>query len=523
MPIRHVDKFIEAYLDNQLSPKIRMQVENHLQECPLCTDHLYEAKRLRRELGPVLRITLGQPAPPSRLHLEVKQALQEQGARPWFRINWAASVRVFGAVGNMALMAALAFGAFVVIRGYIPGADLLYHLPAEVSSRIAPLSPQLVPTPILIINNAANNSNSNIPKTGEKRNTLGDTLKILPEGPAAATKNAPVKPDSMVITEVKGDSNGYQSHMNSGWNHGTADSPSDPALPVGTIAYALYDPTPGIEAFRTYFISPDGKDLRQYPLIDVSEPALSPMASNAYPLAVRTWEERSHPRTILTTDFSSRNQTAVANYWEDAQVDWSPTENRIIFASQRESDRIWRLYTAWGDGSREDNLSREGQSPTFAPDGKRFAFESCDKYGDSCGLWLGHLYDSPESSYGLILEDRLAKSPDWSPVGEKIVYMANPNNNWDLFMVNSDGSNLQRLTDDPAIDGLPAWSPDGEWVAFISNRGDEWGLWILHVASGDLHQTTTFDNGYLIPEDRRPYNEHGKRSWLDEQISWSRN
>lgn len=521
MPIRHVDKFIEAYLDNQLSPKMRTQVENHLQECPLCADYLYEARRLRRELGPVLRVTLGQPMPPPRLHSEVKQALQEQAARPWFRINWAAPVRVFGAVGNMALMAALAFGAFVVIRGYIPGADLFYNLPTEVSSRVAPLSIQLVPTPILMIDNATKNLN---PKTLKPGNTLGDTLKNLPGGPMSATKNAPVKPDLMAIPEVKGDSNGYQSPLNSGRDYGTADSPSDPALPNGTIAYALYDPTPGIEAFRTYFISPDGSNFRQYALIDVSEPALSPKADNDYPLAVRTWEEKSNPRTILTTDFSSRKQTAVAKYWEDAQADWSPVENRIIFASQRESDRIWRLYTAWGDGSREDNLSREGQSPTFAPDGKRFAFESCDKYGTSCGLWVGHLYDSPESGYRQILEDRSAKSPDWSPVEEKIVYMSNPNDNWDLYMVNSDGGGgVQQLTDDPAIDGLPAWSPDGEWVAFISNRGDDWGLWILHVASGKLHQTITFNNGYLIPEDRRPYNEHGKRSWLDEQISWSSN
>ncbi|MCB9100121.1 MAG: PD40 domain-containing protein [Anaerolineales bacterium] len=522
MPIRHVDKFIEAYLDNQLSPKIQLQVENHLQECPLCTDHLYEAKRLRRELGPVLRLTLGQPTPPSRLHMEVKQALQEQAARPWFRINWVAPIRVFGAVGNMALMAALAFGAFVVIRGYIPGAALIYNLPTDVSSRVAPLSVQLVSTPILMIDNAAKDPNSQIPKAGSGRNKLGDTLN-LPNalgGPVVTAKSTPVA--RATVTEGNDQQNGYSSSINSGRDR-PAGNPGSLKLPGGTIAYALYDPTPGIEAFRTYFISPDGKDLRQYPLIDVSEPALSPMANNEYPLAVRTWEEKSHPRTILTTDFSSHDQTAVANYWEDAQADWSPIENRIIFASQRESDRIWRLYTAWGDGSREDNLFREGQSPTFAPDGQRFAFESCDKYGTSCGLWRGHLYDSSESGYYQILEERSAKSPDWSPVGEKIVYMANPNNNWDLFMVNSDGSDMQQLTEDPAIDGLPAWSPDGEWVAFISNRGDEWGLWILHVASGKLHQTIAFNNGYLIPEDRRPYNEHGKRSWLDEQISWSNN
>src|SRR5690606_5111139 len=109
--------------------------------------------------------------------------------------------------------------------------------------------------------------------------------------------------------------------------------------------------------------------------------------------------------------------------------------------SQRESDRRWRLYTVWGDGSAERNLRREGRSPTFAPDGYRFAFESCNQRGEDCGLWVGDLEHSEYESK-LLLNDPLAKSPDWSPTGEEIVYMANPNENWDLYLVSSDGRNV---------------------------------------------------------------------------------
>ncbi len=42
--------------------------------------------------------------------------------------------------------------------------------------------------------------------------------------------------------------------------------------------------------------------------------------------------------------------------------------------------------------------------------------------------------------------------------------------NWDLYSVNANGSNLRRLTQSPGVDSQPSWSPDGSRLAFISNR-----------------------------------------------------
>ena len=64
---------------------------------------------------------------------------------------------------------------------------------------------------------------------------------------------------------------------------------------------------------------------------------------------------------------------------------------------------------------------------------------------------------------GPIIQTDQVAHPDWSPVREEIVYQRNENNNWNLWLVNADGTNDRRLTSGGTIEGLPAWSPDGNW------------------------------------------------------------
>jgi len=515
MPTKHIDKIIEAYIDGRLLPKERRQVEAHIQECIECADRLFEAKRLNQQLGPTMQAALGQPALRPMLRQKVWRALLEKEARRPFYLNWTAPIRFLNALGSVAIIVLLAIGAFIVIQSQLPPVPNTTSLQTSSSSdeivRITPTStpfvlPEVGPT---------------LQPTGS---SLGDTLYLRTPAPLSLTADdvpapigipSPSRPDDQItnnqneaalLPELGPDE--YLTH----------EQAAKVKLPGGTIAFALLNPPPGPQHYKIHFISPDGTNHRKFPLGGVSEPALHPTQTEK-PLAFRAWNEPTSPRSIQSSDMEANLPQSITYFWEDAQPDWSPTENRIIFASQRENDRYWRLYTVWGDGSLEVNLRREGRSPTFAPDGYRFAFESCDSAGNPCGLWVGDLENSEHDSKP-ILEDPLAKSPDWSPVTEDIAYMANPDGDWDLYLVKSDGSNIRRLTNSPANDGLPTWSPDGKWLAFVSDRGGQWGIWLLQVGTGRLHQTITFAEDTWIPPDRAPYNEQEKRQWWDEQLSW---
>jgi hypothetical protein len=514
---KHIDDLIEAYLDDRLSTEARQRVEAHIKRCPICAQRLFDAQRLSRELGPVLRHVIGQPTPSPMLRQKVRLALQEEQVPKPFYVRWTTPLRVFNAVGNAALLALLAVGVLIVTRGQAPwtssSAVIADTSPSEASPEVVIA---ITPTPLVTL--------VALPETppstpAQFRSSLGDIIQLTVLPTPVSFNSQPTFPPQQTPL-VNNNSKATKEP-----SLATVPEPDDqpqltprPPLPGGIIAFALFDSTPGVEMYVLHVINPDGSQYLPEPFKGVSEPALHP-ATNDYTLALRAWEEATHPRKLLTTNFSTSELKSITNFWEDAQPDWSPTENRVIFASQRESDRRWRLYTIWGDGSNEKNLRREGRSPTFAPDGYRFAFESCDNSGNNCGLWLG---DLEHSEYGSVpfLKDPLAKSPDWSPIGDEIAYMANPGGNWDLYLVNSNGDHIRRLTEDPADDGLPAWSPDGKWLAFVSNRDGSWGIWILHIASGDLRKIVTFENDSLTPPSRLPYNEHGKRSWWDEQISW---
>lgn len=515
MHTNHIDELLEAYLDDQLSAEQRQKVDLHLKICPNCTHRLLEAKRLDRELASLMQTALGQPALPPALRHKVKEAVYDKRSERPFYLFWLVSARVLNAAGAIAVVLVLGFGLFMLIRTQLPGGDQL--------STAAPLSPDradpkvtfALPTP------------SPLPVAQSKtvppafQSSLEDTLPAAAPPvvqPVTSTQIVEqtvveVAPPFVPREEVKINPVPLQEEAE-------VEAEALPEIPGGAIAFALFDATPGLEVYEVHLINPDGSEHRRFPLAGVSEPVLHPK-QNDYPLAVRGWGGPGISRQIVSSDWEGNSPQTVSHFWEDAQPDWSPIENRLIFASQRESDRRWRLYTAWGDGSLEVNLRREGKAPTLAPDGQRFAFEGCDETGSRCGLWLSNLGESEREAQPFLVDPE-AKSPDWSPVSEEIVYMSRTKDNWDIYLIDSTGHNKRRLTDDPANDGLPTWSPDGQWLAFASDRSGRWGIWLLHLASDQLYPVISFEENLLLtPPTRYPlYHEHGERQWWDEQLSW---
>ena len=71
-------------------------------------------------------------------------------------------------------------------------------------------------------------------------------------------------------------------------------------------------------------------------------------------------------------------------------------------------------------------------------------------------------------------------------VDGKIVFTPSRDGNWEIYVMNADGSDQTRVTNNPAWDGGPLWSPDGTRIAFGSARVAEGELYVMLADGSSL-------------------------------------
>ncbi|MHA2065339.1 MAG: TolB family protein [Candidatus Thorarchaeota archaeon] len=70
--------------------------------------------------------------------------------------------------------------------------------------------------------------------------------------------------------------------------------------------------------------------------------------------------------------------------------------------------------------------------------------------------------------------------PAYSPDGKKIAFASNRDGNREIYVMNADGTEVINLTNNEAQDTTPSWSPDGERIAFCSDRSGQKAIYIMN-------------------------------------------
>lgn len=88
--------------------------------------------------------------------------------------------------------------------------------------------------------------------------------------------------------------------------------------------------------------------------------------------------------------------------------------------------------------------------------------------------------------------------PDWSSNGTQIAFAADLNSRkegtpqqYDIFIMNADGSRQRNLTEHPAVDVSPSWSPDGKSIAFTSFRNKGLDIYTIEIATRKVRRLTS--------------------------------
>jgi dipeptidyl aminopeptidase/acylaminoacyl peptidase len=95
--------------------------------------------------------------------------------------------------------------------------------------------------------------------------------------------------------------------------------------------------------------------------------------------------------------------------------------------------------------------------------------------------------------------------PHISPDGKRIAFTVSESflkqgkTNAEIYVVNTDGSGLRRMTDNAAADNTPRWSPDGQSILFLSTRTNGSQAWLLPADGGEPSKLTDISTGVADP------------------------
>ncbi len=91
----------------------------------------------------------------------------------------------------------------------------------------------------------------------------------------------------------------------------------------------------------------------------------------------------------------------------------------------------------------------------------------------------------PSQNTSTITEDL---SPLLSPY--RLAFASIRDGNSEIYLINGDGTNVTRLTNNPADDFYASWSPDGSQLAFTSNRDGDCEIYIMNEDGNGVRQLT---------------------------------
>ena len=163
----------------------------------------------------------------------------------------------------------------------------------------------------------------------------------------------------------------------------------------------------------------------------------------------------------------------------------SPDGKSVTYAAFREANvyEIYEIKLASGNVIQLTNRLGILNGPEISPDGKFIVFKYTPANSETNAVWvMDRNGQNPHP-----VPNAIGWDPTWSPDGQYILFASDMNGTNQLYTIRTDGEQLKKISNLPAIRGRSDWSADGQFI--VTYSGESWNreVYIMNVDGSNAH------------------------------------
>jgi TolB protein len=179
---------------------------------------------------------------------------------------------------------------------------------------------------------------------------------------------------------------------------------------------------------------------------------------------------------------------------------WNSQTGNIVFSSSRDPhDEIFYIPDTGKPGNeiqitnRPDDMAYE---PSFSPAGDRIVFESHPVDVEKQGVIMTYSLLVPGSYTALTDADEDCRQPNWSPSGNYILFQKYENRQWDIWIMNTAGTNKKKITSGEGDKTDACFTNTGDSIIYSGDSGLEYAnIFKISLEGGTCERLTNYE-GY---------------------------